>query len=153
MVDDDVIDERADGGAAVRRMLDERAVEQVLVRYCRFLDDRRFGALLELFTDDAEVQFWGHDLRGKAALAVAYGESADESTSRPTTAHVLSNTLIDVDVDGDSAQAASDFTVVGRDADGNYGIVVCGRFVDVLVRSADGAWRIRSRMTQALARS
>jgi ketosteroid isomerase-like protein len=146
----DVSSEGTDTEVPLRRMLDERAIEQVLVGYCRRLDDGRFEALLELFTDDAEVQFWGKQLRGKAALAEAYGGGADASVDRPTAAHVLSNIV--VEVDGDTALATSDFIVVSRAVDGGYGILVCGRFVDDLVRSTEGAWRIRSRQTRALAR-
>lgn len=145
----DVTDERIVAGAELRRMIDKRAVEEVLVMYCRLLDDRQFAALLELFTDDAQVHFWGRELHGKAALAAAYGDGA-ESTGRPTSAHVLSNVVIDID--GDRARATSDFTVISRAADGTYGVLVCGRFVDELLRSSDDSWRIRSRQSQALAR-
>jgi ketosteroid isomerase-like protein len=145
-----MLDEQPGGEGALRRMLDERAVERVLVNYCRLLDDRHVDVLIELFTDDAEVQFWGQHLRGKEAIASAFGGAAGDPTGRPTSAHVLSNVL--VDVEGDTARATSDFTVVSRAGDGAYGVLVCGRFVDELVRSAGGSWRIRSRHTHALAR-
>lgn len=134
----------------IERMADEWSIRSTIERYCRHLDDRRFPSLLELFAEDAVFFTMGQELRGRRAIAEFL--RADETTplSRPHSAHLLSNCV--VEVEGDEATAETDWTMIRRTPDGDIVIDLAGRYQDHLCRSGD-TWRFTERRAIALARS
>jgi 3-phenylpropionate/cinnamic acid dioxygenase small subunit len=134
-------------------MRDEWAIGRVLARYCRFLDDQRYDDVVALFAPEGVLESMGTRAEGRDAIgrdAIRAFFSEDGSTGgRPTSAHVLSNPVIDVD--GDTARAESDWVMIQRDETGATGIVLAGRYRDELVR-IDGEWRFSNRTPIALAR-
>jgi 3-phenylpropionate/cinnamic acid dioxygenase small subunit len=129
-------------------MRDEWAIGRVLARYCRYLDDQRYDEVVALFAPEGVLDSMGTRAEGREAIRAFFPES--ESTGgRPSAMHVLSNPVIDVD--GDTARAESDWVMIQRDEAGVTGIVLAGRYRDVLAR-IDGQWRFASRTPIALAR-
>jgi 3-phenylpropionate/cinnamic acid dioxygenase small subunit len=131
-------------------LLDELRIVRVLSRYCRNLDDERFDALPTLFAADAVFETMGKRLEGRAAIREFFPRDSGGGGHRPTGTHLLSNPVIDID--GDQADAESDWAMVRRDAQGVCTIVLAGRYRDRFVRT-DGEWLIEHRKADALARN
>ncbi len=130
-------------------VLDERAIGATLTQYCRAVDDRRFDHVAALFTDDARLHTMGRTLAGRAAIREFFGPMPDAAPSRPASAHVLSNVV--VELDGDAAIAESDWMMLTREESGATVIALAGRYRDRLERVGD-RWRIAERSVVALAR-
>jgi hypothetical protein len=135
--------------AEIKRVVDERAIERLLLSYNRCHDDRLTKDLVALFTSDARLKAMGKDIVGQEELAKFFGPQP-ETPPRATGQHLLSNVLIDVD--GDQARAVSDYTFVRRDASGVTSVVLAGRYLDVLVRTSAG-WRFKDRQATSLGRA
>ena len=135
------------------RMRDEWAISRVLARYCRFLDDQRFDDVVALFAPDGVLDSMGTRAQGQQEIRAFFPPigslPAGASGGRPSSMHVLSNPVIDVD--GDRARAESDWVMIQRDESGTTNIVLAGRYRDELAR-IDGEWRFSSRTPVALAR-
>jgi len=129
-------------------MRDEWAIGRVLARYCRFLDDQRYDDVVALFAPEGVLDSMGTRAEGREAIRAFFPEDRP-TEGRPTSAHVLSNPVIDVD--GDTARAESDWVMIQRDETGATGIVLAGRYRDELVR-IDGEWLFSNRTPIALAR-
>lgn len=129
-------------------MHDEWQIRSLLERYCRHLDDRQYARVAECFTEDCVYFTMGRELCGRADLLSFFPEAPAQKPDRPTAQHLLSNVVIDID--GDSAAAESDWTLVERGPDGLSRIVLAGRYRDRLARGADDVWRIQHRRAIAL---
>jgi len=126
--------------AALRRLLDRAAIEDVLRRYARGVDRRDLELVASCFTADAAYD--GALARGTitdalAALRVALDRYA-------STLHFLGNQL--VEVDGDTARSETYALAHHRFADGTFRVVAV-RYLDELVRVRDG-WRICRRVAR-----
>jgi uncharacterized protein (TIGR02246 family) len=115
--------------------MSENAVRRTLAEYCQTLDDGRFDEWVDLFTDDVVFTVMGHRLLGRAEVR-AFIEPTQQADSRGR--HMLSEPVIDVD--GDTAQATTDYAFVAR----NHRILSAGRYHDVLRHDPD-RWRIAAR--------
>jgi 3-phenylpropionate/cinnamic acid dioxygenase small subunit len=129
-------------------MRDEWAINRLLVRYCRYLDDGRYDDLAELFTPDGVLDAMGVRAEGRSAVREFFPTEAP-AVGRPSSCHLLSNVM--VDIDGDSARAESNWTLIQRDETGQMGIVLAGRYSDEL-QQIDGEWYLSHRRPVALAR-
>lgn len=132
----------------IRRLVDERAIERLLVRYCRLVDDGHSSQVAELFEADASLDLMGREAVGRDAIAQVFA-AAGGPVDRPSTSHALSNAVIDVD--GSSATATTDLTVVSRSADGTFAVTLTARYHDELRRT--DRWRFKSRRVVVHARS
>lgn len=126
---------------ALGELLARRAIEDVLVDYCRHLDRMDLPALAALFTDDCRVVY-GDDLRLAARGRAALEASLARMWRWSRTAHHLANVRIAFD-GPDSARAESYVHAWHERPDGATATVY-GRYMDRLVRGADG-WRIAER--------
>jgi len=125
---------------AIDRLVDERAIERLLVRYCRLVDDGRTAEVPELFVPDGRLDLMGRVAVGREAIAEVFAAGASPF-DRPSTSHMLSN--IEIDLDGAAARCVSDLAVVSRQADGTFSITLAARYHDELRRS--DAWRFTTR--------
>jgi 3-phenylpropionate/cinnamic acid dioxygenase small subunit len=132
----------------IRRLVDERAIERLLVRYCRLVDDGHSPQVAELFEADASLDLMGREAVGRDAIAQVFA-AAGGPVDRPSTSHALSNAVIDVD--GSSATATTDLTVVSRTAEGTFAVTLAARYHDELRRT--DRWRFVSRRVVVHARS
>jgi 3-phenylpropionate/cinnamic acid dioxygenase small subunit len=130
-------------------MLDDWAIRRVIDQYCRYLDDRRFAPLLELFAEDATFSTMGQALAGRVAMAAFFGPGDVVAAERPRATHVLSNCI--VEVDGDTASAETDWVMIRRTGEGATIIELAGRYRDRLRRSAE-TWLFTERRAIAMAR-
>lgn len=132
----------------LQRLLDERAIERLLAQYCRLVDDGHASQVADLFEADARLDLMGREAVGRDAIADVFA-AAGGPVERPSTSHVLSNAVIDLD--GSEARAATDLAVISRSADGTFGVTLAGRYHDDLRRT--DRWRFVSRRFVVHARS
>lgn len=124
----------------LRRLLDERAIEQLLVSYCRSVDDGDTAAVVALFEEDATLDLMGRVAVGREAIAEVFA-AAGGPFERPSTTHALSGIVIEVD--GARARSQADLTVISRTADGSFAVTLAARYHDVLQRT--DRWRLAQR--------
>jgi hypothetical protein len=125
------------------RLLDERDIVAVAVRYCWALDARDWDALEEVFAPaaTADLLTGGSILEGRDAIIARISgalESFDE------TQHIVSTHEVRVDGGTATHRCYLHAQHVRHGADGGSNYVIAGRYEDDLVRTADG-WRITHR--------
>ena len=133
----------------IEEITDHVQIIQVVQRYAKAVDEKRFDVLATLFTEDAELVY----LIGEQLIERSVKEA--ESTFKAFltrcfwTSHLVSDPA--VDLQGDRAHASSRLTATHiqvRD-DGSRNVwIVSGAYEDDFVRDARG-WRIRKRVTIA----
>ena len=143
------VDRRATGhqieadrmGDPLQEILDRTAIEAVLIDYCRHLDRMDLGDLASLFTDDCRVVY-GPDPRlatdGRAALEA----SLSRMWRWRRTAHHLSN--VRVFFDGPDEARSESYVLAWHERPDGETATLFGRYIDLLVRTAEG-WRIAER--------
>jgi len=130
---------------AVARLVDERAVQHVLLRYARGVDDRDWERVRSCFAPDAFIAGTGH-----SGVRDEYLEQLFTGVARfGVTMHTVGNQVIDVD--GDSARTETDLVARHfRDGDGRVEELVLGvRYHDRLRRDRAG-WLITRRDVRRL---
>jgi 3-phenylpropionate/cinnamic acid dioxygenase small subunit len=151
----------ADVLSRLQLLEDERAIVATLYRYGHSLDYGMESDWLDCFTDDAIFHF----LPATQAIATAFGETSRLPSRREGKValadfvkrhsrapgrlhkHLLMNPMITVR--GDDAEARSYFMRIDASpTDTGAYITTFGRYLDSLVRGADGRWRIRRRMAE-----
>jgi hypothetical protein len=137
--------------AALRRLFDEGACRELVLRAAALADSGQPEALAALFTADAYLtRPNGVVLEGREAIARAY---ADRPSHRATV-HLVCGTLFD-EVGPDHASAISRVLLWSADLRADNGPhgrpaeagQIVGRFVDRFVRGAEG-WRIDRRVAR-----
>ncbi len=132
--------------APLKRMIIERACEQLSVAYARAVDFRDYDTFVELFADDAVLDL-GMRLEGKAAIR----QSMKMRSNDIRTHHVLSNIFIEVQ-DSKNARGVSYLTLyrhVGPESAQAAPVpstlpTAVGHYDDVFVMTPDG-WRFKTR--------
>lgn len=135
--------------ADLREMFDHYAIERVLKRYARALDEKNYDALDDCFTADAILDYTeAGGIRGEYPEVKAW--LAKVLDPIPEMQHFTTN--VEVQIVGDTAAVTSyTLNVNGlRVADGELKHMVVGAiYTDSLVRTAQG-WRIAERSEQRL---
>jgi 3-phenylpropionate/cinnamic acid dioxygenase small subunit len=147
--------------ARIGALEDERAIADTINRYSHAIDYGSVDEWLDCFTPDGtiEVQAAGRETSRAGFNSSAHGRSGRhtgskqlrafiEAQSHPPDAwhkHVVSQTR--VVLEGDTATAVSFLSRIDE-TDGRLGLYSMGRYVDRLVRSTDGRWRIAERVVQ-----
>lgn len=124
---------------------DRAAIEDVLYAYADLVDRARLDELMELFTEDAVLDYGhGRVFTGRETMR---GLFADRllATYRATSHHISN---VRIEVDGDRAQAACHVYAWHERADDGATPQVWGRYLDDLVRTENG-WRIGRRVIRA----
>ena len=121
---------------------DKEAIRELLAEYCFRLDDGRFAEMAALFTEDGTWDTAFGKAVGPAAIA-ALAQSLREraGATRPRAVHLVTNIVIALD--GDRAQARSNWMVIENSAAGPK-IGSGGAYLDDIVKAA-GRWRFRYR--------
>jgi hypothetical protein len=145
----------------LRRLEDKEAVLETLTRYAWTIDHGPDDEWLDLFTDDAVVEI---RYRQGAALARAAEGVLTESGVRHTGRaqlipfkaghtrspdkwhkHVIADFV--VEIEGDTARSKC-YQVRVDETDGLVHVRGFGRYLDRLVRGADGRWRFVERVVE-----
>ncbi|MCC3311859.1 nuclear transport factor 2 family protein [Nocardia africana] len=121
-----------------------RAIERLIADYALLVDQGDFGGVGALF---AAGSFGGSGARIEGSGAVEKMLSAtviryDDGT--PRTKHLVTNLVIEVDEDRDTATARSYFTVLQATPDLPLQPIVSGRYADRFHRT-DGTWAFAER--------
>ena len=121
--------------ADVRALADIASIRRLLAACCQTLDDGRFDEWAALYTEDCRFAVMGTRTRGRAEMrAIIEPFQTEELRGK----HLISESVIDLD--GDTASAATDFAFVAKDNT----ILQTGRYHDVLSRIA-GGWKVAGR--------
>ena len=128
--------------AEVQLMVDRAAVREVIESYMSAVDRCDYEAIAACFTADADLEYDAEPSRFTGGKAVADWMRTYDHL--PNHTHTVSNCAIVVN--GDEAAADTfGFAVLAVGAGGPGSVLVMGlRYVDHLVRTADG-WRINKR--------
>lgn len=137
-------------GQDVRDIVDQWAIEKLLKRYARALDERSFDALDECFTADAQL-----DYTCAGGIAGSYPEVKAwlAQVLPPITEMQHFTTNVEILVDGDEASGNSyTLNVNGmKTADGAIRHMIVGaQYIDRFRRTSAG-WRITYRREERLA--
>jgi 3-phenylpropionate/cinnamic acid dioxygenase small subunit len=120
------------------RLTDRLAIEEIISRLGRCLDERDFEALRELFTADASAATPGGTSTGHDALVnqARRRHSADDGIQ-----HVITNLLIEQD--GDTANVRANLLVAfARTGPADPAPFLLGEVYRFELRRADDRWRI-----------
>ena len=133
-----------------RRLVDERAIEAVYVRYCELIDGKDFDRLDEVFTAETRGDYSqalgpGVVIVGLPALVAAMHANLGEGSSCGSTHHNVTNFRIAVERNEATAKVhyIAAHSGVGAHAGADY--TMWGEYADRLVRTAKG-WRIADRV-------
>jgi hypothetical protein len=131
--------------AEVRRLIDEREVSKVILRYAQGLDSRRFEQVWECFAPDAVVE--GSRFSGPLPEYLPPLLAGVEGFG--VTMHFMGNQLREVH--GDTATTET-YCIAHHfvDPKGQQEAIIMGvRYYDDLVRTDDGRWVIKHRKAVA----
>ncbi len=133
--------------AEVQRIVDERSIVDVAVRYCWVLDTRNWDDLRSVFLDDARATLGeARDLVGVEAIAARCREAL---APLDASQHIVATHQVTVDGDQATHRCYVHAQHHRRGARDGKNYVVGGRYDDRLVRTADG-WRIAERTLTVL---
>lgn len=127
-----------DMAALARELADQRAIEQVFVRYFDRVDADDADGAAALFASDARVEIMtGKVYDGREAFARALGKVLGQYE---VTSHHVSN--FEVTVDGDHARSTAYVYAYHRLRETGEPWHLFGRIVDELERRSDGNWLV-----------
>ncbi len=136
---------------ALTRIVEERAIEQIYIRYCELIDSKDFDRLDEVFTDDTRGDYSqalgdGVVTEGLAMLIGAMHANLGARSSCGATHHNVTNFRITVE-GATSARARVHYIAAhcGTGAHQGADYTMWGEYDDRLVRTASG-WRVRDRI-------
>jgi 3-phenylpropionate/cinnamic acid dioxygenase small subunit len=96
---------------------EKEAIREVLAQYCFRLDDGRFDEMAALFSENGTWDTAFGRATGRAAIAeLAHSIRTRAGEQRPRAVHLVTN--ISITLDGASAQARSNWTVVQNSPQG-----------------------------------
>lgn len=131
--------------ANVQEISDHLAIIQVIQRYAKAIDEKRFDLLRTVFTEDALLVYLLGEERIEFTMQEADKTFGAFLTKCYLTSHLVSDPVIDLQ--GDRAHASSRVTATHMQIreDGSRNIwIISGGYEDELVREPEG-WRIRKR--------
>jgi ketosteroid isomerase-like protein len=112
-------------------------IRRLIARYAQLADDGDALGRSELFTDDALYVPTTGRFVGRAAIRAAIDDRLASQPSDRRTRRLCANPIISID--GDSAEAATDFVLFTRVDDEPWTIDLVGRYHDRFVRR-HGGW-------------
>lgn len=135
---------------ALRMLLDERAIEQVYIRYCEIVDAKRFDDLHEIFTEGASGDYTqalgpGVISPDRGSLIASMHANLGASSNCGPTHHNVGNFRIIVDGDRASARVHYYAEHLGQGDHPGEHYSMWGEYDDQLVRTAKG-WRVSQRV-------
>ncbi|KHO27968.1 ethyl tert-butyl ether degradation protein EthD [Mycolicibacterium setense] len=127
----------------LRTLCDERDIERALNLFARAMDDRDWGTMAEILTDDVEGDFGTGRLVGSAAIIDMIRGYLD---SCGPTQHLLGNVVVDVAGDTATSRAYIRDVHLNSAADPSMRFYTLGDYHDTWRRYEDGRWRITERV-------
>jgi 3-phenylpropionate/cinnamic acid dioxygenase small subunit len=126
------------------RLEDVAEIEGLILEYARHLDARDLHAYSRLFCADGEWSGNTGHAKGPDAIQAMLEERLPPNPPAPgpTSRHVVSNPVIEVD--GDSAKASVTWALIRRGEGDEPELALLGHYRDELARE-EGRWRFRSR--------
>lgn len=121
---------------------DRLDIADVLARYCLALDDRDWGMLVRVFTEDAVAEY--------ARVGVSRGLDAITATVRSSlepldaSQHCIGTSLVEAGAEGTVGRTYLVAQHIVHGMPGGDTFTVAGTYTDRFVRAPDG-WRIRHR--------
>jgi uncharacterized protein (TIGR02246 family) len=112
------------------------AIRELMARYCFALDACRFPEVAELFAEDGEWTTSYGSAKGRTEIEALLESVVPKPGEGPQRKHYITNIVIELD--GDRAEALSDYLVV-RQAEGALLPVMGGRYKDRFVKR-NGTW-------------
>jgi ketosteroid isomerase-like protein len=125
-------------------MSDAEEIRKLIARYAQSVDDGKFDVLSSLFASDGEWVTPLGTMHGPQEIYDFMANSERDRSSDAKMKHLALNNIIDIDVDGESATAWSDFLLVRAGPNGGT-IVRGGRYEDAFTKE-DGQWRFARRV-------
>jgi ketosteroid isomerase-like protein len=126
----------------LQRLLDERAIIDVCIRYATAIDDRDWDRLRSCFTPDAVgIYHADRQLDGRAAIEEAIRTAV---TPLDRTQHLVGTFVVDLTGDEATSRCQLHAQHVRAGVPGGEQYVIAGCYRDRFTRTADG-WRIRER--------
>src|SRR4029077_9865175 len=123
------------------------AIREVLAEYCFALDGGRYDDMAALFTEDGTWDTAFGKATGRAAIAAQAREiRARAGDNRPRAVHLVTN--IAIALDGERAEARSNWTVVQNSPEGPK-IGSGGGYADQMAQEG-GSWKFRYRKIDRL---
>ena len=128
----------------IERIEAEQAIARIVYDYANAVDTGDLEKIREIFrygavrVDGVEEEHHGGD--GVVDMFRRYTRFFPDGT--PSTKHVTTNLVIDVDPGGDRATSRSYFTVLQARPELPLQIVIAGRYLDTFERRDDGWWLV-----------
>jgi 3-phenylpropionate/cinnamic acid dioxygenase small subunit len=120
-------------------------IEALVYGYAERMDAGDFAGVASLFENAVYRAVGGPELRGAHALEKTLRAMVLLYDSVPSTKHVTTNLVVEIERDGASAAARSYFTVLQALPDFPLQVVVAGRYADRFACEA-GSWRFVERV-------
>lgn len=121
------------------RLLDERAIERLLVRYASAVDERDLPGFDEVFVADATAYYgFSGNISGRAAIVDLVRATAEKCSGSQ---HLIGNFRINVEGDRATAKSSLQAILVGTGAYRDRHLTLWGEYRDRLERRPEG-WRI-----------
>jgi 3-phenylpropionate/cinnamic acid dioxygenase small subunit len=124
------------------------AISKLVYRYAELVDLGEFAAVAELFADATYRAVAGagiHTRAGAAEVREQFEQLVITYDGTPSTKHVTTNLVVDIDADAHTATARSYFTVLQARPELPLQVIIAGRYHDAFA-CKDGQWRFRDRL-------
>jgi len=135
--------------AQLQYLIDRAGVEDLLGRYAKAVDFGTSEEYAALFTEDAVLHMQGKDFVGRAAIQKMISPAIDEpppgAPPRRHLRHILSNILIDLAPDGQSAKVYESWATISKVPDGGPIMGAIGHYSDEVVK-VNGKWFFAKRV-------
>lgn len=126
---------------------DRLEIQDVLARYCHAVDRQDWPAFLQLFTEDAVLDYtaFGGPRAGAADMSDYLGAVL---AGLRGSQHTISTTVVELDGAAATSRSAAQVMMISDGGDGAEHVLFIGLWYrDALVRTAAG-WRIRERVQE-----
>ena len=126
---------------------DTLAIHELLARYCHGMDAARADLVIDLFTDDAEMQTQVGNSSGRAQIKAWIDERIAQRDPHVQVGHYLLNPLVFA-ISASEARVRSMLLYTKQSLDFSVPceLVATGIYEDVVVKMVDG-WKFKSRQS------
>jgi 3-phenylpropionate/cinnamic acid dioxygenase small subunit len=127
---------------------DRDEIAKLVFRYAELVDLGEFAAVAQLFAQATYRAVAGADVHtrtGADEVRQQFERLVITYDGAPSTKHVITNVVVDVDARAGTAVSRSYFTVLQARPTLPLQIIVAGRYHDAFAR-VDGAWRFTDRL-------
>jgi 3-phenylpropionate/cinnamic acid dioxygenase small subunit len=130
----------------MNRVTDSEAIAALIYSYAERIDAGDFEALAQLFARATLRTDGRPDIRrGVDEVRALYRKRVALHDGKPSTKHVTTNVIIEIEADGANAAARSYFTVLQARPQLPLQVIIAGRYHDRFAR-AGGSWYFTDRL-------